>query len=493
MGAIKSETRTPGKPVEQTWLPVLILLALIAAAVILRVYQLDSGLWLDEILTYLNYASLPFEEIVSTYDTENQHFLYSLLARLSFEIFGESNWSLRLPAVVFGVLSIPAAYLLGREVTNWRESLLAAALLTFSYQHIWFSQNARGYSGLLFWSILSSWLLLRSISKDTLSLWVLFAAAAALGVYTHLTMGFMILGQFCVYLYRFICPRKGTRPVWWRGLVVGFGGTAVLTLFLHAPVLSQMTNTIGGSEVSVVSEWKNPLWTLLEVIEGLRIEMTSVVFVMAALILFTVGLVSYFRSRLEVVLFLAVPSVAGAAVVVAIGHHLWPRFFYFLFGFGALVVMRGAMRAGEKTGRLFKLSGSKSAWLGTCICIGLILISAVSVPLAYGPKQDYKGAYQYLLSHKQEGDAVLTFDLAGYVYDEFIQTDWTMVESVEELEDMRRKAKRTWVVFTFKPVSQSLHPELMARIEKDFKLQATFKGSVGDGEVYIYLSNASSG
>ena len=65
--------------------------------------------------------------------------------------------------VLFGLASILALYLFGRQVTSASESLLAAALLTFSYHHVWFSQNARGYTGLLFWTLLSSWLLLRAL------------------------------------------------------------------------------------------------------------------------------------------------------------------------------------------------------------------------------------------------------------------------------------------------------------------------------------------
>jgi len=490
---MKIKNRTTESTIERGWLPILILLMLITAAVGLRVYQLNAGLWLDEILTYVNYARLPVGEIITSYDSENQHFLYSLLAKLTFQIFKESNWALRLPAVIFGILSIPSVYFLGREVSNRREALLAAGLLTFSYHHVWFSQNARGYSGLLFWSILSSWLLLVAIRKNTLSSWVLYAITASLGVYTHLTMGFMILGQFFVYLYRILITRSEINTKWWKGLLFGFGGIGFLTIIMHAPVLSQMLSTIGGSEVSVVSEWKNPLWTLWEIFEGLNIGLSNIIFVLGALILFAVGVISYLRSRLEVDMFLVIPSVIGAAVVVAVGHHLWPRFFFFVFGFGVLVLIRGTMRSGEMVGRLINLSKVKSTWLGTGLCIGLILVSAASVPFAYGPKQDYQGAYNYLLSQTQEGDSVVSFDLAGFVYDEFYKTDWQMIESAAEFKDVLQQSKRTWVVFTFKPVSESLHPELMERIQAEFQLVQTFEGTVGEGTIYIYLSEGPSG
>src|SRR3989304_7079488 len=49
----------------------------------LRLYELNLGLWYDEILTYVNYAEMPFGEIITTYDSQNQHPLFSLLAHLS--------------------------------------------------------------------------------------------------------------------------------------------------------------------------------------------------------------------------------------------------------------------------------------------------------------------------------------------------------------------------------------------------------------------------
>src|SRR5688572_8834001 len=84
---------------------------ILAAATALRLYELGTGLWLDEILTNVSYARMSFGQIVTTYDSQNQHFLFSLLAQAAFQLFGESPWALRLPAAIFGVASIWAMYL----------------------------------------------------------------------------------------------------------------------------------------------------------------------------------------------------------------------------------------------------------------------------------------------------------------------------------------------------------------------------------------------
>ncbi len=206
------------------------LLAVLGVATGLRLYGLESGLWYDEVLTYVRYMRLPVGDSITTYDSQNQHFIFSLLAYASYQLFGESAWAARLPAALFGIGSIGALYLLARQVTCARQALLAAALLAVSYHHIWYSQTARGYSGLLFWALLSSWLLLRALGERQPRLWLLYGLTAALGVYTHMTMLFVIVGQFVVYLVESLGRGGEARRNPWPGLLLGFGFAGVLTL-----------------------------------------------------------------------------------------------------------------------------------------------------------------------------------------------------------------------------------------------------------------------
>jgi uncharacterized membrane protein len=117
---------------------------LVVAAGALRFIGLNEGLWYDEIETLLKFIPLTAGEIFGNYQSRNNHIFYSLLAHYSVGWFSESAWALRLPAALFGVATIPATYYLGRQLAPRHEALLASALLTASYHHVWFSQNARG-------------------------------------------------------------------------------------------------------------------------------------------------------------------------------------------------------------------------------------------------------------------------------------------------------------------------------------------------------------
>ena len=184
------------EPVAWGWLTGLVFLA-----TVLRAVALNQQLWFDEIVTLLDSARHPASRIVTQYAGQNQHMLYSLLAHVSIRIFGEQPWALRLPAVLFGVASIPALYFFARLVTTNREALLASALMTVNYQHIWFSQNARGYTGMLFWTLLTSIFFIQCASRGNHRAWILYGVAGALGIYTHLMMAWVVAGHLILYFW----------------------------------------------------------------------------------------------------------------------------------------------------------------------------------------------------------------------------------------------------------------------------------------------------
>jgi len=472
------------KPIPRTSL--IILGLLLAAALALRLYRLDAGLWLDEITTYLNYVKSPFGVIVTTYDSQNQHFVFSLLARLSVLIFGDGAAALRVPAVLFGVGSIAALYLLGRELAGEKEALLAAGLFTFSYHHIWFSQNARGYTGLLFWTLLSSYFLVRGLNENRPRLWLAYAVAAALGVYTHMTMFFPIFGQVVVYAATLLVRWRKPWPGRWWGLFAGFGVAALLVLTLYGLVIPQLLDTLTAKEGDATFEqWQNPLWTALEIVRGLRIGFAGGVAALVAVTVFGLGAWNWLRTRPALLTLLFVPAVFGAVVMVITEHNLWPRFFFFAFGFGVLVVIRGVMVLARVLTRLLRWPEVRAGQLGLSFGVAMVAVSALSVPLVYGPKQDYQGALAYIEAARQPGDAVVVAGITAYAYKDFYPTDWTAVETAQALDEVQGQAARTWLLYTFPPHLQALYPDVLARVEQEFEVVEQFPGTLNGGDIFV--------
>lgn len=483
------------------------LAGLTLAALALRVVALNQQLWYDEMLLAVRWAPLRLWEIVTTYTSQNQHMLYSVLARVAMDWFGESNWALRLPAVLFGVATIPALYFCARQVTTQRESLLAAALLAVSYHHVWFSQNARGYTGLALWTVVTTYFFLRGMRESGMRPWLWYGVTLALGMYTHLTMGFVAAGHFLVYAWLFGTGRSPSPGV--AGFRIdkqrpyaplsGFVLAGVLTLALYAPVLPQvLARTVGGQSsaaAQVQSAWTNPLWLVLETLRGLAAGAGGaagyVVLPVGAVILLA-GLWSYWRQDRFVVGLMVIPGVITAAVMLFLEHNLWPRFFFFAIGFGMMLLVRGAMVAGrwlqERTGGRPETGGTKVAW-GTALVALMIVASAWSVRSAWVyPKQDFAGALEFVESQRQPGEPVALAGLAVFPYREYYKRDWPAVATRAELDAVRVAGQRIWLVYASPIFVQSRQPEIWNTLRTEFDEVRVFRGTMGDGAVYVCRS-----
>jgi hypothetical protein len=500
------------------------LAGLTLAALALRLVALDQQLWYDEMLLAVRWAPLRLWEIVTTYTSQNQHMLYSVLARVAMDLFGEHNWALRLPAVLFGIATVPALYFCARQVASQGEGLLAAALLAVSYHHVWFSQNARGYTGLALWTVVTTYFFLRGMRERGLRPWLWYGVTMALGMYTHLTMGFVAAAQFLVALWSLPRWRRGVEtqaaefggkvrsgefkmqpntyyliqsPVY--GATLGFVLAGVLTLALYAPVLPQvLARTVGqhsSAAAQVQSAWTNPLWLVLETLRGLVAGAGGaagyVVLPVAAFILLA-GLVSYWRQSRYVVGLMVIPGVITAVVMLFLEHNLWPRFFFFAIGFGMMLLVRGAMVAGAwvqaKIQYRQDAGDSKTAW-GTGLVILMIFASAWSVRSAWiYPKQDFAGALQFVESQRQPDEPVALAGLAVFPYREYYKRDWPAVATHAELDSLRAPGRRTWLVYASPIFVESRQPEIWNAIRTEFEQVRVFRGTMGDGAVFVCRS-----
>ncbi len=256
---------------------------IVAIAFVLRCINLNTGLWYDEIVTLVNYVRLPTQELFMTYTSTNNHILYSLTAQGTVGLFGESAWALRLPAVLFGVASIAALWWLATHVVSRSEAMLAALMLTCSYHHIAFSQNARGYTGLLLCALVATTLFLKGLKGRSWMPWIAYGVVLAAAMYMHLSAGFIFATHGLLYLGWLLWRRarshqqdqpqtEGAQALNWWLPMSGFVSGGLLMLLLYAPLVPQMidslADTAGSKPYGGVSEWKNPLWTILETVNS---------------------------------------------------------------------------------------------------------------------------------------------------------------------------------------------------------------------------------
>ena len=463
---------------------------ILCLAVVLRCINLNSGLWFDEIMALVGSARLPLKDIVTQYPSNNTHLLYSALARISVTIFGEHAWSFRLPAVIFGVATIPMLYLVGADVTSRFEALLAASILTVSYHHIWFSQNARGYTALLFFVLLTTHLLMQWQRKRTNATLVAYAVAAALGAYTHLTMVFVVASHalVCAWLVFSKGQADDVRRDWKRP-AAGFVMSGVLTICLYAPVLLQVqdffTNSIPRKRVTT------PLWAFWEALAGLKVELGTLWIVTLCGGIFCVGLMSYFRQNRIVPFLFFLPALVTLLLAIAMHRPIFPRFFFFLAGFALLFLVRGAAAigawAGERSGGLVPGPRLGMAAAGL-LSIGAVAFSARSLPYGYrSPKQDYQGAVMFVQQNRKETDrvAVIGTTAARPIID-FLGQPWQRIDRAEELRELRAENCDVWIVYTFPMYIKANQPELWDMIQHECEHIRRFGGTIAGGDIEIF-------
>lgn len=466
--------------------------ALTALAAVLRVIALNQQLWYDEMTTLVQSVRMPFWTILTSYTSKNQHLLYSLLAHLSLVTFGEHIWSLRLPAVIFGVLCVPMLYFCGRRMTSPGEALLAAALLTVSYHHVWFSQNARGYTGLVFWTLLATWLFLRGAEERTMKLWAAYGVTLGLGLYTHLTMGVVGVAHGLILLGLFADEWRRTRALPARRFLAPLGGlvvAGVVALALYAPILPQLLQrTVGAPEPPMRSEWNSPLWLLGEAARNLGAGTGQGVAALAAgAAILLVGVISFWRESPLKASLLLLPGAVTAVALLLVNQNLWPRFFFFCIGFAFLLLVRGGIAWGDLVAWFFGRDAQTGRQWGFALLTLALAASLWPLRAAYlSPKQDYLGAMRYVDAHRQPGEPVLVTGLAIFPYRNYYERDWTPVETEAQLAAARIPGKAAWLVGWNKTYMATRQPEIWKAINSEFSLVRDFRGTLGDGIIYVW-------
>ncbi|HYN81234.1 MAG TPA: glycosyltransferase family 39 protein [Gemmatimonadaceae bacterium] len=460
-----------------------ILAIVLVGALIVRLYDLGDGLWYDEIDTLVHYVRRPFTDLVSIFDNRNQHVLYSVLAHWSTGIFGESAWALRLPAALLGVASIGALAWFGAIVGSRAEALAASALLAFSYHHVWFSQNARGYTGLMLATLIASGLLVKMTTATTRRPGpaVAYAVTMALAVYIHMTAALIVIGH-AIWWFGLVTLRR-EKPAWpeaWLPLIA-FALSAVIGLLLYLPVLSQLVPTLLAPSVGgATAEWMNPLWFVAETIQGLARGLPGGWLTLGvAAIIGLCGLVSYARRTRALTALMLLPAIVTGAVMLVAGHNLWPRFFFFAAGFGALIVIRGVF----VVAKILWPSRARALALGGAGL--LVLASATTVPRAWQPKQDYLAARSFVDRTSRPGDAVVTVDMTEVPFIDYLGRPWMLALNREQLAAIETQHARTFVLLTFPVRVAAINPELLAHIRSNYTKAAEFPGTVAGGEIIV--------
>jgi len=113
----------------------------------LRVISLDQSLWLDEAINTLAVKNYSFFDLITQYARADFHPPgWFIILWFWTRVFGYSEIAVRVPSVIFGILTVYITYLIGRKLVSIHLGLISALLLAINPLHIYYSQEARMYA-----------------------------------------------------------------------------------------------------------------------------------------------------------------------------------------------------------------------------------------------------------------------------------------------------------------------------------------------------------
>jgi mannosyltransferase len=215
----------------------LILLLILSLGAMLRIVNLGSdSIWLDEAYS-IQFAHLaPVQLLAETAASDVHPPLYYLLLHYWINLFGDSEASVRLLSVLFGLLAILMIYLVAARLFDRATALLSALLLSLSLFHIEFAQEARMYALLALLSLCSLHFFLKLFADERRGVALAgYIVSTSLLMHTHVYGFFTIFAENLFFFSLYFSRRDTFRRLFARWL----SAQAALVL-LFVPWLSIM-------------------------------------------------------------------------------------------------------------------------------------------------------------------------------------------------------------------------------------------------------------
>ncbi len=187
--------------------------SILLLALVLRLYGLENrALWTDESYS-VSFTFYPITDLF--YHRYLNRPIYFVFLKLWSIFFGTGEFFLRLPSVLFGVISVWAIYKLGRLIFNKKVALWAAFLLALSPFHIYWSQEVRNYTFVIFLAIINMFYFIRLLKFDRKRDYIAYTFVTIILIYSHPMTLYLIPVQHIFAFFSLSRKRLKKWLKWW--------------------------------------------------------------------------------------------------------------------------------------------------------------------------------------------------------------------------------------------------------------------------------------
>lgn len=245
---------------------------ILTIGLILRLISINQSLWLDEAINVLATQNFSLLGMITEYAKADFHPpLFFIILWLWTKIFGIGEIAVRIPSIIFGVLTLYVVYLIGNKLYSRTLGLLSALLLAINPLHIYYSQEARMYAFAALAVSLNVLLLLKVVKKEKISL-IILIISNLLVLLSDYVAYFIFPAQL---IFLLILKQKEIFRKWINALLIaGIAGIWWIPIFLNQ------------LNVGLVASSSLPTWKL--VVGGFELKSIPLTYVK-----FIIGRISY--------------------------------------------------------------------------------------------------------------------------------------------------------------------------------------------------------
>jgi uncharacterized membrane protein len=488
----------------------LLLITFIGAC--LRLYELGSNsLWFDEAISVW-FSGKPLEEIIIKQKSGDVHPpLYYLFLSLWTGVAGSEEFEVRLLSAIFGILSIPLLYLIAKRLFSGTPALISAFILAISPFHIYYSQEARMYSPLTFFVLLSIFFMVRMLcigeevrqTRKTIFYSIGYVISTVAALYCHNVSMLLPVAQ-SIFFVIFWNRNKPLLKFWIASVFI--------IIALWAPWTSsffKQSSSVGKkfyappltleAIMNLFATFNNgPTFWLLNWIDVGNINLIHGGLVLLSIIffglLFLIGVIHARNNPQSLALLLLIFSLPiTAQLLVSIKRSILATQTLIWASIPYLVLIAVG------------ISSMRNRWIRSLTLALLIILNSASLYKYYAEfdKERWDLAAEYVAQNSDEDDLVLFNSALGQVPFEYYSSKYDLsmqkkglpkgfserkmtAEDIPALEKLIKEHKRIWLIYSHEWFTD---PERISKatLEKNYCLSKEKDFRSGQSNVACYL------
>jgi hypothetical protein len=450
---------------KQTKFYLAITLIICLIGLFLRAYFFAMGrsLWLDEAMLALNIVKRSFLDLFRPLDfNQGAPIGFLLLLKTVSNLFGCSDYTLRIIPFIVGLASIPVMCLVSEQFVGKPYALISLGLFSISPKLIYYSSELKQYGTDVLTALIILWAALKCLDyKANLRTLVVFGIVGSIAIWMSHPSLFVFGGACLTMGLTFTLKRDSRRLLWLICVGVVYIIDVALIYFINLRHLASNKHLISywSSSFAPLPPWSNFSWYYYALIGMLRNPATLPISVIVGVLLI-VGAFSFVLRGWQLMLILIAPFLLTLIASALKKYPFGDRLLLFL-----LPILFLLLAEGTKIVRTILLKMNR--YLADITCISLVVyllynpITIVYSNLQNPPLGEHiKPVMEYLSENRLVTDLIYVYYGAipafefyrpfyGFNEREYIKGISSREEPAKYIEDIKKlKGNRVWFVFS---------------------------------------------